>query len=223
MQNFKLICSAQWDAKQGIHPSDSDVYRSISDNKCYKFYPNISQDDLMQYHSLHFMSWKKWTHELKNKIIFSSSQLFWNVSWNHRFEISRIEFWTLNLWKNVSIVSDITTKQSVLISQLSYIEGISLRDLFFLCENQEQFLFIQEILFIMNTYYQNLFWFNMSHISDLEWDLNRIQLQWINIKITGYKEWVLYLTITDIAKNISEFVMNNRGIVQKILETKKSS
>jgi hypothetical protein len=217
MKNFTLICSAQWDLKKWIQPSDSDVYKSIADNQCYKFYSNVSQEDLIQYHTLHNTSLAKWMYELKNKVIFSHSQLFWDLKWETQCEISKIEFWTLWLSTHIATASDINTREAVVVSQLPYIEWMSLRDLFFLSEKQEQFECIQEILFAINSYYKNLFWFNMKHITDLPGELNKIQLQWINIKIICYKEWTLYLTITDLAKDIKEFVINNRVLVQNIL------
>jgi hypothetical protein len=47
--------------------------------------------------------------------------------------------------------------------------------------------------------------------------MDKFQIHWINCKITDLKNWTLFITITDLARNIWEFVENNKSRIQSIM------
>lgn len=215
--NFELICSSMWEPNKWIQPSDSDVYKSNADGKCYKFYPFLGKNTIESYHKLHLISQKKWEYKLQWDIFFTLEQLFWeNLNFNE-CQIHRVEFWVLELPHNIFQASDIASKVNISVSELSYIEWQSLRDLFFSSQNSQQRDFIEELLKYMNIYYQKEFWLHMYHHSKYIWELNKKQLHGINVKIVWYENGTLVLTVTDLAKNIWEFVMNNKTKVCDII------
>jgi hypothetical protein len=207
---FIQIADKGWDQDLLLRESDSDVYKSWKN--CYKHYFWLNQKTIKQYHVIQNIGSKQPINiDLQNSwnlITRINSDKF---DWYNGVQITNIEFITLDIWNKVTSASNISTHENITISEIDYIEWKTLFDLCYQNNNDFDFqMNIYNILEKLNSVYD----WNMTSKNPMD----KFQIHWINCKITDLKNWTLFITITDLARNIWEFVENNKSRIQSIMQ-----
>jgi hypothetical protein len=215
---FDQIASKNWNSELLIKPSDSDVYKNWND--CYKYYPEISKTTIEEYH--HFQNWlsRVWINIRLNSNNLWTSEI--------TLDTNNIDLWVdiINTktikninFKALHLGNDIEYDSEWVISKVKYVEWKTLLDI---CNenhnNEELRMNIYNIIKELNNIYWGYYmwvdlWLNMT----TENKSDKYQVQWINCKITWIKNWTLFITITDIARNIKEIVAKNQNRIAIIL------
>jgi hypothetical protein len=204
---FEKIASKEWSRNWFIRESDSDVYK-MKDH-CYKYYYGLTKDKIIEYHML--QNWLSrnpliidlvWDTDL-NELDSSIFNSLWVVS----SKIDKISFTWLDLWNHITLASDINTKENIVISEIKYIKWENLLDT---CmnngDNIDLLMNIYNIIKKINADFSREIWINLSVSNPID----KFQIHWINCKVTWIKDWTLFITITDIARNIWDIVNNNK-------------
>jgi hypothetical protein len=217
VKGFEKIASKQWNPDLMIRESDSDVYKLW--NKCYKHYFWLDKRTIEEYHMFqNWLSLKPVTIDLnkpEEEIFPISSNIFSYIIWSENIhKINSIEFYALDIGDSISQSTDTTTKEKIIVSKIKYIEWKTLFDICY--ENQNDFELQMNIYNILVKINQ-LFQWDMSNSNPMD----KFQIHWINCKITWCINGILYITITDIARNIQELVDNNKERIQSLLNKKR--
>ena len=223
---MQKIASKLWDSTGMIRESNSDVYIS-KDKKCIKHYFDLDQDTIEKYNilqeilshipiSLDLELWQKYDvkpFELEKKDIFTD-----NIS-NEKVTIKAVNFLANPANENTILPAcDIQSKENIIAQESKFIGG---KTLFDICMDEnvdyEKKLFFYNILKWINDSVQTESWIDTS--SDNPQD--KFQIHGINCKVIDFQYGVLFVNITDIARNIWEMVEKNKEKIQEILNKQK--
>jgi hypothetical protein len=200
MNKFKNI----WTIEKNWWDSDIDVIKNSKWNiSIYKKYytkilekvkdnPTFTIEDIKKYHEI-----QNNTQLVENKIILDEQvTLLWN----------KINWFVINILKldesNILKASDIKTKQEVIITNPEFIKWVEWKDTFneylkyIEYQKAKQIKEIIQDNIISNKLFYPLNW----------WSFELSQISTFNIKVIKIENWIMYLTITDIANKISEII-----------------
>ena len=213
---MKQIAYIEWNKNLWEWRWDSDVYVLESPAKykrCLKFY-HISAEIIRRYNNIQNLhSWYEGSF-LLNSPFFTSDKATWlNQNWNITYPVEQVSFRCLALTREILWACSIEHHTEVAVVDLPFQEGKTLRDLMFENNNPPANILAQElhankVLDTINHFYEKK-WLKLWS-QTLSWRANK-QIVGINIKITWYdrEKNMLQLTITDLARDITEFVRNN--------------
>lgn len=219
---MQQVASRLWDSSGFIRKSNSDVYIS-DDKRCMKHYFDLEQDTVEKYNllqellshvpiSLDLELGQKYDvkpFSLQKKDIFED-----NIS-NEVIIINAINFLANPAINNTILPAwDIESRENIIAQESTFIPGKTLLDVS-MNENidYEKKLYFYNILKWANDEVQKESWVDTTCDNPQD----RFQIHGINCKIIDFKYGVLFINITDIARNIWEMVEKNKEKIQEIL------
>lgn len=213
---MKQIAYIEWNKKLWEWCWDSDVYileSPYKDKRCLKFY-HVSANIIRRYNNIqNLYSWLEGCLLLDSPFFTSDKATWLNQNGNTPYLVKQVAFRCLALTTEILWACSIEHHREVAMVDLPFQEGKTLRDLMFenynpLANILAQELHANEVLHAINQFYEKK-WLRLWY-QTLSWSANK-QIVGINIKITWYdrEKNMLQLTITDLARDITEFVRNN--------------
>lgn len=223
---MQQVASKLWDSIGMIRESNSDVYVS-QDEKCIKHYFNLDHDTVKKYNVLQELLSHipisldlKWGQKYDVKpFSLQKKDMFQNNISNEEITINAINFLANPAVDNTILLAwDIETKENIITQESKFISGKTLFDIC-LDENvdYEKKIYFYNILKWVNDEIHKKSWVDTTCDNPQD----KFQIHGINCKIVDFTHGVLFVNITDIARNIWEMVEKNKEKIEDILNKQK--
>ncbi len=223
---MQQVASKLWDSIGMIRESNSDVYVS-QDEKCIKHYFDLDYDTVKKYNVLQELLSHipisldlKWGQKYDVKpFSLQKKDMFQNNISNEKITINAINFLANPAIDNTILLAwDIETKENIITQESKFISGKTLFDIC-LDENvdYEKKIYFYNILKWVNDEIHKKSWVDTTCDNPQD----KFQIHDINCKVIDFAHWVLFINITDIARNIWEMVEKNKEKIEEIINNKK--